>query len=77
MELELKKQPEELRSVCGIRVQLCVVEELDVLLPPAAEAVTTFGGLSLCREHFEDVTALIRNGLTMDQIVHMFVTRGR
>lgn len=60
----------------GNRIQLCVVEELDKESGVSAASVITFGGFSLCREHFEKVTNLIKDGVPMGQIVNNMMTTG-
>lgn len=66
----------EWQDTSGNRIQLCVVEELNKDSGVSAAAITTFGGFSLCRAHFEQVTAQIRAGIPMGQIVNDMMTKG-
>lgn len=56
--------------------QLCVVEALDIKSEASEFAVITFGGFSLCRQHFQQVTGMIREGIPMGQIVNQMMTTG-
>jgi hypothetical protein len=72
----LKEQSGEWRRGSGAPIQLCVVEELDVEADHAAESIITFGGFSLCREHFKKVTDLIKDGTPMGVVVAKMMTVG-
>lgn len=76
MARSLKEQSEIWHHSTGEAIQLCVVEELDTEGEFTAEAVITFGGFSLCREHFDKVTNLIKDGTPMGRIVEMMMTTG-
>ncbi len=64
------------RDSSGSYIQLCVVEELDVEGTHSAPANITFGGFSLCPEHFKTVTNLIKDGTPMGRVVEMMMTEG-
>lgn len=70
------KEDDEWKTADGVPIPMCVVEELNADAPLHAMAVITFGGFSLCREHFEKVTAQIRAGIPMGQIVNDMMTTG-
>lgn len=72
----MKDTHDEWRRSSGSVVQLCVVEELDTEGENAAEAIITFGGFSLCREHFKKVTDLIKDGTPMGVVVAKMMTVG-
>lgn len=72
----LKISSDDWRSSSGVLLLLCVVEELDTEGEKNAEAIITFGGFSLCREHFKQVTDMIKDGIPMSQIVNDMMTTG-
>lgn len=66
----------EFRVASGSWIPLCVVEELDSQIETSEPAIITFGGFSLCREHFEKVTNLIKDGISMGAVVNAMMTTG-
>lgn len=67
---EIVHEEGEWRYSSGELIQLCVIDEMNLLESlPSVAAIATIGGISVCREHLEKTIRYLREGLPMTKVI--------